>query len=180
MTHIVYFLADPREPLTVRYVGRSSQHPTKRLSDHISQAKWRHRENEEFGQCYRLPPVMQWIVSLPVEPILWVFMICDSKEQSIEVESQLADAWQGLTLNHPRANHAAGRPEGQRDRPETLLRKSESFTTRSGTRIAGWQENRRRRRVALGYPHPEFGVRHPLNSAYNHTLTLAKRAAERI
>src|SRR5690348_11859576 len=66
MTHRIYALVDP-ETLLVRYVGRTSQTPQKRLAHHLSAA----RRNVQR-------PVYDWIRSItPARPIIVVLQEVD-------------------------------------------------------------------------------------------------------
>lgn len=160
MQHTVYCLADPRAPHIMRYVGRTSAHYKKRLSDHIAAAKFHPPEKHNA--------VMRWLAELDSEGIRAVSSplgIYDSDVVAEQVEAYFIDAHRGLLLNDPRAHTRGGRPVGSTDSPAAIRRKKEAWQREGGKRqrIAAQKEASIRRRAEMGYPHPELYASHPLN-----------------
>jgi len=159
---MVYFLVDPADPNTARYVGRSSREPATTLADHLSAARIRRRRGIEPT------PVMAWILELldaGSRPLLFKLADNLSDAQASELVEALTEQAGGTYLNNP-AGARWGKPPGMLDSPEGRANKQRAAKDLAERRAHSLEVETERRRKK-GYPHPELLMNHPLNWEYH-------------
>lgn len=165
MTFTVYALSAPSTPNIIAYVGRTAQHPNKRASDHVSQAKFRARVDK------RLAPVHKWLLQLldkGERPVLTILGQYDSDTAAEQAERFLT---QSLPCLHNRGNTVSGRPVGSIDSPEARAKKRAAWASKPREVKTELRTNQAKtRRINDGYPHPDLPTKHPLNEAHNRML----------
>lgn len=162
--HVVYYLADPREPHIIKYIGRTSVSTADRLSNHISEAKYRKNRKPN-----RMAKRHIWIIGLleeGIKPIiikLWEFA---TLEQCIEAEASLLILTKGTVLNHPILGWATtGKPLGKKDTEQARLNKRLHWRAAEidmSSRSEDF-ESAQLRRSELKFPFPQYGYKHPAN-----------------
>lgn len=148
----IYGIIDPRTS-EVHYVGRTGVSIKKRLCDHIAAAR--------FFKGRDLP-VMIWLNSLldeGIRPEAIELARTEDLFEAMQLEAQYI-ALHGK-VNSPTGTVVGGKPVGKTDPEQTRKRRAHRPQAR-GPSTAEYQ-----RRAALGYPHPEFPYRHPLNLAHH-------------
>lgn len=165
----VYALIDPRTK-DIMYVGETSQHIRKRLSDHHSMARLREKRN------LPLTPTMVWLNSL--DRAGYNAIIKPLKENIRSAEE--AKAWETrFQLQHEatilnKLGQKGGRPVGSTDSALTKRRKRKARKTATKVFQETYVRSCIRRRQRYGYPHPELPATHPLNHAHYKTRKRTK------
>lgn len=168
MKFYVYALVNPEHPEQHVYYGSTSQPPKKRLSDHVSEVKFKIKHD------IRLTHKMEWIASLllhGLRPEMVVLQKYRTEEAATQAEQRLIDANPNC-LNSQKAG--GGRPVGSRDTPETCRKKRLAAVERykdldtAPINLAfddKWivsQLYRAGLRMELGFPDPHIRPRHSL------------------
>ena len=170
--HFVYALFDPREPHIARYFGRTSVSLDKRLSDHISEARFIQRHKP-----FRFSDRYAWIMSLvnaSVRPGIALIASFNDLKDCQEAERALISATFGTTHNTQKQANG-GRPLGMKESEATLAKKRASWHSeyRAESLVRMPEAVRTHYRGRQGYPRPDL----PSNAAENlpHYLELQKQ-----
>ena len=168
MKFYVYALVNPEHPEQHVYYGSTSQPPKKRLSDHVSEVKFKVKHGT------RLTHKMEWIASLllcGLRPQMVVLQKYRTEEAATAAEQRMIDA-NPMCLNVQRAG--GGRPVGSKDSPEACRKKqlaaierykdldTPAFNRAFDDRWLVSQLYRAGRRMEMGFPDPHLGARYSL------------------
>jgi len=154
----VYALSDPGGG-PYRYIGRTGVDANKRTCDYVSLARFHSRRGRT------LSPFFHWLLQLDtlnLRPKITNLLSFSSEDRAKEFQLQLLETYPGLLNDPSPARCVTGKTLGTLD---TALGKANKLAANKnmGSRRDLMTISYVRRRAALGYPHPELHVTHPLN-----------------